>query len=260
MLINKYLVPLSKIFVPLWVYVLILGSIELFLKSINIKQYIFPAPSSIFIEIVKSFPILIYNVAVSFSIAIASFALGIVIAFVSAVLLARLPILRRVALPGLIAMQAIPLVALAPYFLIWFGPGPFSRVLLSTLLVFFPALLIMFNGLRARNKDTELLFKSIRISEGRMFRHVTIPSAVPALASAMEVTAALSVIGAVVAELAGQPNGIGFVIMQATYVYDTPRVFAVLTLGAVASLALYYVVGMAGQRLRQKVAFHYGTN
>lgn len=250
----------KKILLPASFYAFMLIFIELYLRFFEVRQYIFPTPSSIFIEIFDQFSILIYHVGVSFLIAIASFLLGLLVAFASAVWLARLPILRRVALPGLIAMQAIPLIALAPYFLIWFGPGPLSRVLLSTLLVFFPALLIMFNGLRASNADTERLFKSIRVSDSQMFRYVSIPAAVPALASAMEVTAALSVIGAVVAELAGQPNGIGFVIIQATYVYDTPRVFAILAMGACASLVLYYVVGVVGRRLRKEFAFHYGTD
>lgn len=163
--------------------------------------------------------------------------------------LAKSRMLERVLSPYLVASQAVPIVAIAPLLVIWFGPGMFSKVLICSLIVFFPVLVNTTVGLRSVPADLRDLMRSLRATRWQTLRHLEIPAALPVFLGGLRIGAALSVIGAVVGEFVGADRGLGFLINVARGQYDTALVFvAVITL-IVLAMALYGLVILAEQRL-----------
>lgn len=144
--------------------------------------------------------------------------------------------------PFLVASQAIPVVAIAPLLIIWFGPGSFSKVLICSLIVFFPVLVNTVVGLRAVPQALYELMRTLHASRWQMLRLLEIPAALPVFLGGLRIGATLSVIGAVVGELIGADSGLGFLINVGRGQYDTALVFvAILTLVTLA-LLLYRLV------------------
>jgi len=143
----------------------------------------------------------------------------------------------------------VPLVAIAPLLVIWFGPGMFSKVLICALIVFFPVLVNTVVGVRAVPAVLYDLMRSLRASHRQIFLKLEIPAALPIFLGGLRVGATLSVIGAVVGELVGSNRGLGFLVNVGRGQYDTALVFvAVFTLIFLA-LALYGLVAWAEKKL-----------
>lgn len=175
--------------------------------------------------------------------------LGMVIATVLGYAIAKSPTLERAAAPYLVASQAVPIVAIAPLLVIWFGPGLTSKVLISALIVFFPILINTIAGVRGVPEDLRDLMRSLHATSWQMFAKLEVPAALPVLLAGLKVGATLSVIGAVVGEFAGAKAGLGFMINLADGQYDTARVFVGVLALVVLALILYGAVAWLERRL-----------
>ncbi len=174
---------------------------------------------------------------------------GTLMAVVLGYAIAKSRLFERILAPYLVATQAIPIVAVAPLLVIWFGPGMFSKVLICALIVFFPVLVNTVVGVRAVPKPLHELMGSLRATRFQTLRYLELPAALPILLGGLRIGATLSVIGAVVGELVGADRGLGFLINAARGQYDTALVFvAVFTLVALA-LVLYGVVAWLERKL-----------
>jgi len=151
--------------------------------------------------------------------------------------------------PYLIASQAIPLVAIAPLLVIWFGPGIFSKILICGLIVFFPVLVNTIVGLRAVPQNLRDLMRSMKATPSQTLRYLEIPAALPIFLGGLRVGATLSVIGAVVGEFVGADRGLGFLINVGRGQYDTALVFVSIFVLITMALSLYGVVVLLEKRL-----------
>jgi NitT/TauT family transport system permease protein len=168
--------------------------------------------------------------------------LGLVAAFLLGYPLAKSRQLERLSTPFLIVSQSVPIVAIAPLVIIWFGSGPLSKVLISALIVFFPLLISIVVGIRDVPKELHELMRSLEASRWQTFWWLEVPSALPVFLGGLRIGVTLSVVGAVVGEFVGADQGLGFMINQARGLFNTPLVFvAVLTLVVIA-LTLYGLV------------------
>ncbi len=164
-------------------------------------------------------------------------------------LLAKSKAIERILAPYVVASQSVPIVAIAPLLVIWFGPGLFSKVLICALIVFFPILINTMVGVRSVPDDLRDLMRSLQASRWQTLTYLELPAALPVFLGGLRVGATLSVIGAVVGEFVGADRGLGFLITLARGQYDTALVFvAVLTLVLMA-LALYGSVAFCEARL-----------
>lgn len=173
-------------------------------------------------------------------------------AFLATVLgygLAKSSTLERLLSPYLVASQAIPIVAIAPLLVIWFGPGLFSKVLIAGLIVFFPVLVNTVVGIRAVPQDLRDLMSSLRATRIQTLRYLEIPAALPVFLGGLRVGATLSVIGAVVGEFVGADRGLGFLINVGRGQYDTSLVFVAVFTLVVMALLLYGAVILLEQKL-----------
>jgi NitT/TauT family transport system permease protein len=176
-------------------------------------------------------------------------ALGTSIATILGYGLAKSSTLERLLEPYIVASQSIPIVAIAPLLVIWFGPGRLSKVLISSLIVFFPILVNTIVGVRSVPGDLYDLMRSLQANRWQIFRQLEVPAAMPVLLGGLKIGATLSVIGAVVGEVVGADEGLGLLINIGRGVYDTTLVYvAVLTLIFMA-LAIYGCVSLIEKRL-----------
>lgn len=166
-------------------------------------------------------------------------------------LLAKSPAAERFLSPYLVASQAVPLVAVAPLLIIWFGPGLFSKILICSLIVFFPVLINTIVGVRAVPENLRELMRSLRATPGQILRLLEIPAALPVFLGGLRVGATLSVIGAVVGEFVGADRGLGFLINVGRGQYDTALVFAAIFTLIFLALTLYYAVLLVEKRALQ---------
>ncbi len=174
----------------------------------------------------------------------AGLALGLTVAAVIGYGLAKSPLLERILSPYIVASQAVPIVALAPLLVVWFGFGSLSKVLVCALTVFFPALVNTIVGIRSVEPDLRALMRSLQAGRWQTFALLEVPAALPVLFAGLKVSVTLAVIGAVVGEFVGADRGLGFLINLARGILDTPMLFvALFTLVAIA-LALYSGVAL----------------
>ena len=208
--------------------------------------FILPSPAMVgarFLEAINDGSLL-RNTTVTLGEVLVGLVLGVSVATVLGYLLARSLKLERLLSPYIVASQSIPIVAIAPLLVIWFGPGLFSKVLVCALIVFFPVLVNTVVGVRSVPEDLRDLMRSLQATRWQTLRYLELPAALPILLGGLRIGATLSVIGAVVGELVGSDKGLGFLVNVARGQYDTALVFvAALTL-IVLALALYGVVSL----------------
>lgn len=174
--------------------------------------------------------------AVTLSEVLSGLTLGVATALVLGYLLAKSWIIEQLLSPLIVASQAVPIVALAPLLVIWFGPGTTSKVLVCTLVVFFPVLVNTVVGLRSVEPGLVDLMRSLQASRWQTFTKLELPAALPILLGGLKVGGTLSVIGAVVGEFTGADRGLGFLVVQSRGLYDTAQMF--VAFGALATIAL----------------------
>jgi NitT/TauT family transport system permease protein len=150
--------------------------------------------------------------------------------------------------PYLVASQAVPLVAIAPLLVIWFGPGMFSKVLICAMIVFFPVVVNTIVGVRAVPLALHDLMHSLHASGAQILWELEIPAALPVFLGGLRIGATLSVIGAVVGELVGADRGLGFLINVGRGQYDTALVFVAVFVLIGLALVLYGVVAWLESR------------
>ncbi len=162
---------------------------------------------------------------------------------------AKSRVLERLISPYIVASQAIPIVAIAPLLVIWFGFGGLSKVLVCALMVFFPALVNTVVGLRSVEEDLMALMRSLQASRWQVFTMLEFPAALPVLLGGLKVGVTLAVIGAVVGEFVGADRGLGFLINLSRGILDTPLLFVALFSQVAIALALYLAVSWLESRL-----------
>jgi len=178
------------------------------------------------------------------------FALGAAIALVVGVLLARSRLAERLLSPYLVAAQATPILALAPLIALWFGTGLLSKLVITTLIVFFPVAVATMVGIRSVDPRLLEMARSFRSSGWQAIIRVEIPAALPAILGGMRVGVTLAVIGAIVGEWAGGDKGLGVLINIARgSMFDIPLMFATLLTLALVGVTLYLVMVLIERRL-----------
>jgi len=177
---------------------------------------------------------------------------GFVIAAVMGILIGPLlivhPLVERSVYPFVVAFQAMPKIAMAPLMLVWFGYGHTSKFLITALVAFFPVVVNVIAGLKAGDERQLILMRALRAGWWTRMIRVRIPNALPYIFAGLDIAAVFAVIGAVVAEFLGSPNGLGsLVIIRQTNV-DTPGLFSVLFFLAAMGSALHFLINAAAKK------------
>lgn len=174
---------------------------------------------------------------------------GCAIGFVTGVLLAEVPALRRVAMPYVVVSQVVPKLALMPLFIVWFGFGLTSTVVITALICFFPLMENTLTGLAQVPPDRLELFRLLGASRSRTLWRLKLPTGLPSVLAGLRIAVVLALVGAVVGEFIGASRGLGALIIAAQGSMDTPLMFAVLVLVSLLGLLAYQATLFLERRL-----------
>jgi NitT/TauT family transport system permease protein len=176
-------------------------------------------------------------------------AAGCGIGFGVGVLLAEVPALRRLVMPYVVVSQVVPKLALMPLFIVWFGFGLTSTVVIVALICFFPLMENTMTGLARVPPDRLELFRLLGATRWQTLWRLKLPTGLPAVLAGLRIAVVLALVGAVVGEFMGASRGLGALIIAAQGSMDTPLMFAVLVLVASLGVAAYQATLFLERRL-----------
>jgi len=234
---------------PLITAIGLLVAWEVLTWATGVPVYILPPPSRVAVVLVERFDLLIEQTAWTAAEMILGLAMGLVLGAALAVVFAASVGWRRWALPLVIVSQAIPVIAIAPLLVLWLGYGMASKVAMAALVIFFPVVSALYDGLRRTEQGWLDLAHTMDARPGAVLMQIRLPAALPAFASGARIAAAVAPIGAVIGEWVGASAGLGFLMTQSLARGQTPLAFAALFLLSLLGLTLYYATDWAGRRL-----------
>lgn len=216
----------------LWQYVVDAGIVE---------RYILPSPTDIVFTLFM-LPGILEHFLVTLEEALIGFAIAIVLALFLAVIMDYFIVIKKAFYPLIVISQTIPIIALAPLFVIWFGFGIFPKIIVVVLVCFFPILISLLEGLEAVDKDILNLFRTMGASKLQIFKLVKLPATIVNFFSGLRIAATYSIMGAVIGEWLGGEKGLGVYMMRAKQSYALDKVFAVIIIIVVLSLVLFKII------------------
>lgn len=221
---------------------------EAYVRLSGISPLVLPAPSRVAGQIVQNRLLLWQNMVPTLRATLLGFAVSIATAFLLSVLLDFVPRLRRALFPIFVVSQTLPLVAIAPLMVLWFGFDLTPKILLVALVTFFPMLIALVDGYGATEPEIETLLRSMGASRTGVFRRARLPSAVPYFFAGLRISITYAVVAAIFAEYAGARAGIGIVILNAKNSFRPDLMLAAVVVSSTLTLALFGLV-VALQRL-----------
>ncbi|MEJ1160958.1 ABC transporter permease [Prosthecomicrobium sp. N25] len=211
--------------------------------------YLLPGPDRVAAAFVTRFDDLAANTLVTGGEIVLGLLLGTAVGLATALGMAYWPATRRLVLPVVVVLQSLPVFAIAPVLVLWFGFGLASKVVMASLIIFFPVASAFHDGLSRTDPgllDLAVLYRARRWQTLSMIR---IPAALPALVSGLRMAAAVAPIGAVVGEWVGSSSGLGLLMMHANARLQTDTMFAALVIVAALAVALRLAVDLLTRRL-----------
>ncbi len=208
----------------------------------NPPSYLFPSPLAVYEAFAKNPEYLISNMFITLKEMVLGFLVGSLAGICIALLLSQFLLLDRYLMPLVVVTQTLPVFAIAPLLVIWFGFGIGSKIVMASLIIFFPVTSAFYDGLKSTSSTWLDLAQSWRMSKFQTLVHFRIPAALPSLMTGLKVAATIAPIGAVVGEWAGAAGGLGFVMLQANARTQTAVVFASLVLLGLSAWSLRWIV------------------
>jgi NitT/TauT family transport system permease protein len=164
-------------------------------------------------------------------------------------LISQFKFVEKTVYPWVVALQTVPKIAIAPLILVWCGYGSLSKIVTATLVALFPVLVNTIIGLRSCEQGKLDLMRSLKAGRWLTFRMVQLPNALPFIFAGLSVAVVFSILGALVGEFVGSKDGIGFLILDANYQLNIPRVFALLILLAAYGISCHLLLRLAHRKL-----------
>ncbi len=250
---------IGRTVLPATYFVCLLVLVEASVRLLHVPDYLCPRPSAVLREMLVEAPLLLRHLGTTMSEALLGFAGGNACAIVFGMAFSQWRPFRQGLYPLVVGFQAVPIVALAPFVSIWFGPGLLGKAFIAALICYFPATVIATDGFARVNRDALAFMESVGASQWRVFWSLRFPSAIPAIMAALQVSATLCTVGAVVAEISGANQGVGYLILRASYEFRTVTLFAALTVTSIATFALFKTVQAIGAWYGRRYVFSYAA-
>lgn len=228
----------------------LLGAWQGLVMLLKVPSYIIPTPSAVVGALVTGFRQKLYwpHIAATLSAMVSGYVIGVVAGAVTGALFAEFRALERIVYPYLVSIQSIPKIALAPLFVMWFGYGIGSKVVMVALICFFPMVVNTMTGIRSTLQDRIDIVTTMTATRWQLFWHVKLPSAAGAIFAGLQVSVVLALIGALVGEFVGSDAGLGNLIEASQAALDTTGMFAVLVLLSLIGIFATSLVRLAHRR------------
>ncbi len=216
--------------------------------------WIIPSPASVW-KVFQDYPeLMLRHLIPTLTASMSGFLLAFLLGVLTALAMHASSLVKRFIYPYLIVSQTVPIIAVAPLLILWFGFGIAAKIFTVVLVCFFPIALGFYDGLRQVPQEQVLLLRSMGASVWSVYRLLRIPASLPSLFTGLKLAATYSVMGAVIGEWLGGNAGLGIYMTRATKSFQTAHVFAVILIIVALSMALFGIVALLDRVL---LAWHY---
>lgn len=236
--------------VPAVFAIVVLGW-EYLARPLGIDEYVLPRPS----QIVKALNTQLTDeqfwshLRVTLQESLLGYLIGVGAALLLGTLISQVRLVERTLMPYIVAFQTVPKVALAPLFVVWFGFGVTSKIVMAAVISFFPMLVNVVEGLRSADPDRIQMLTVFGAGRFQVFRMVRLPTALPFIFAGLDIGIVFAILGAVVGEFIGAKEGLGYLLLQSNYNFDVPGMFAVLVVLSVLGLIAHFLIRFAQRRI-----------
>jgi NitT/TauT family transport system permease protein len=230
---------------PILMMALMLIAWELAVKMLGIRSIILPPPSAVLEVMIGRYDLLLTHLWPSFYLTVLGFLLSVVGGMIVAVLITYSKIVRLGFYPVIVVSQVIPKISIAPLFIVWFGTGTMSSLLLAFLVAFFPMTINAAMGFQTIDEDIHHMARTFMGSRWQIFWKIRMPNALPYIFAGMKISITLAIIGVIVSEFVASQEGIGYLIKLAGGLLDTPLMMAAIAVLSITGLALYALIASA---------------
>ena len=241
-IINKTLLPVAALLIVLGVWYVVC-------ESGSVPQFLLPSPQAVWQAFLKDRQLLMKHARVTLTQTFIGLFFGIIIGFLSAVVMDRFSIVRKMLYPLIIITQTIPTVAIAPLLVLWLGYKMLPKIVLIVLIVFFPIAIGLLEGFQSVDADTVNLMRSMGAKRLQIFHIVKMSSALGHFFSGLKISVSYAVVGAVLAEWLGGTEGLGCYMTRVRKAYAYDKMFAVIILISVISLLMIWLTDMLQKSL-----------
>ena len=236
---------LDSIFWPSLITLLLLLAWEGLVRAFHVRSILLPAPSEIAFTIVSQWDLVSKHLWPSLYLTVIGFLLSVVSGVAVAILITYSDIVRKGFYPVIIVSQVIPKIAIAPLFIVWFGTGATSSLLLAILIAFFPMTINAAMGFASVDHEIHQMARTFMASRWQIFWKIRMPNALPYIFGGMKISITLAIIGVIVSEFVASQEGVGYLIKLAGGLLDTPLMMAAITALSLSGLALYGISAAA---------------
>jgi ABC-type nitrate/sulfonate/bicarbonate transport system permease component len=229
----------ASVLPPLIIVAILLVVWEAAVHLSGVRPQILPAPSRVWEQGWEQSENILGHTLATLQVTAVGFLFSLLVAWTIAIAVDFSPTLRRGVLPLLVASQTIPIIAIAPLMIIWFGFGLLPKVLVVALATFFPVVVGLIEGFNKADREASNLLRSMGAGRGREFLYVRLPSALPSFFTALRISITYAVVGAIFAEYVGAQQGLGIYMSTQKNAFRTDLVLAAVTVTALLSITLY---------------------
>lgn len=223
----------------------------LYVLAFDVPAFILPAPSAVGTALIEMFSSqnLLFHFSVTAGEVFAGFILGILLGYIMGYLIGKVKLLEEALMPYILLAQTAPKIALAPLFVIWFGLGFTSKLVLIISMVFFPVMLGTLFGLKSITYNLKCLMQITGLTWWQKIIQVELPYSLPQIFAGLKVGMVQAVIAAIVAEWISGENGLGFLLVFNSTTYNSPMLFASIIYTIVVGIIFYALIGILENRL-----------
>ncbi len=233
---------LANISPPVFAFFILIIFWEIAARMAWVPRNMLPAPTLIIEQGIKKWRLLAIHSFTTLKVTLIGFSLSVIVAFIVSCVLDFSEIMRKAILPLLIVSQTIPIIALAPLVILWFGFGLFPKILLVAFVTFFPMVVGLLQGFELADYDAQQLLRTMNASKAKIFWYVRLPGAMPSFFASLKISITYAVVGAIFAEYAGAVEGLGVYMLQAKNLFRTDLVLAAVIVTSVLTLLLFALV------------------
>jgi ABC-type nitrate/sulfonate/bicarbonate transport system permease component len=225
----------------------VIGVWQLYCTLADVNPQVLPTPSRIVTELFNFRELALDHTAETVKETVVGFTSAIVFAVVVAIVMDQIAWLRRSLYPLLLASQTIPIIAIAPLVVLWFGFGLLPKALVIVLVTFFPVLVALLDGFASTERESMNLLHTMGATKFQIFRYLRFPSALPFFFTGVRISASYAVVAAIFAEYVGAYQGLGIWMQISKNVFRTDLVFAAILITSVLSITLFLLVTLAAR-------------
>jgi ABC-type nitrate/sulfonate/bicarbonate transport system permease component len=223
-------------------FLLLIALWEIISRTGSMPAYILPAPSTIIYSLAVNFKLMRLHILVTVFETLSGFAAAVFLGMLIAIIMDGIPFIKKVLYPLVVTSQTIPIITIAPLFIIWFGYGYLPKIIIVVLICFFPVTVSFLQGLGSVDPDLINLLKSMGSGKYQLYKIVKFPAALPNLFSGLKIAATYSIMGATIGEWVGGKDGIGVYMLRAKFSFATDKVFGAIIVITFLSIALLKLI------------------